>query len=129
MSDDKPPEATVNIESKLEQLAYADEDLVYVDPDKRIVVGRVQWGKNGNPKPMLMDGSVEPLEEKKERSPKDAKGDKPDRKSRVLRKRYYPWGTYRSMKRVYKIDGKPPKVEPIDTLDQVMEKALEQPFW
>ena len=33
-------------------LAFQDVDLVYVDPDARAVVGRVEWSKTGNPKSM-----------------------------------------------------------------------------
>ncbi len=104
--------------------SYADDDLVYVDPDKNTVVGRVQWSKNGNPKPLPM-ATVE----REEKTEKPAKGDKGGRPKRAPKKRYFPWGTYRSMKRVFKIEGKPPKYDPTHTLEEVMQKALEQPFW
>jgi hypothetical protein len=33
------------------------------------------------------------------------------------------------MKRVYKLEGKQPKQESQKTLDEVIEKALQEPFW
>lgn len=108
-----PPEAPVAV-------TYADDDLVYVDPDQRVVVGKVEWQINGKPKslPMKKEEQVEEAEEK---------SDKPKR--RIMRQRYYPWGTYRSMKRIYKLEGKQPKVESEKTLDEVIDKALQEPFW
>ena len=55
----------------------------------------------------------------------------PDRseKRRKQRQRYYPWGTYRSMKKIYKLEGKPKAVENLKTLDEVLERALREPFW
>ena len=105
--------------------AYKDDDLVYVDPLARTVVGIVEWDKNGKPKSMPMkDASA--VEDEDQAPEKDAKG-KPVRKRRA---RNYPWGTYRSMKRIYKLEGKPPKgPESTATLDDVIEKALKEPFW
>ncbi len=99
---------------------YIEEDLVYVDPDTRTVVGRVEWLPNGRPKalPMKMQERDDDEEEK------GVKGKRPPR-----RQRFYPWGTYRSMKRIYKLEGKQPKQESQKTLDDVMEKALREPFW
>ncbi|MDB4977940.1 MAG: hypothetical protein JWM56_126 [Candidatus Peribacteria bacterium] len=97
-------------------VTYTDEDMVYVDPELRTVVGKVEFNKNGNPKKFEM-----PIVESM------GKDGKPRKRS--LTKRYYPWGTYKSMKKVYKLEGKPPKYEPNVTLDDVIEKALEQPFW
>lgn len=104
-----------------EAAAYADDDLVYVDPEQRVVVGRVEWLANGKPKSLPMK-----KEEVAEESPEEKPG-KPKR--RVMRQRYYPWGTYRSMKRIYKLEGKQPKVESEKTLDEVIDKALREPFW
>ncbi|HVW67117.1 MAG TPA: hypothetical protein VHA78_05335 [Candidatus Peribacteraceae bacterium] len=101
---------------------YKDDDLVYVDPLKRIVVGRVEFLQSGKPKalPMKTEEDVED----------DAGDEKPVKgKKRPRRQRYYPWGTYRSMKRIYKLEGKIPKVESQKTLDEVIEKALQEPFW
>lgn len=107
--------------------AYKEDDLVYVDPDLRTVVGLVEWQPNGRPKALLMkeDEALEE-EETKEGAPRPVKGKV---RKGPPRKRYYPWGTYRSMKRVYKIEGKQPKQESQKTLDEVIEKALKEPFW
>ena len=48
---------------------------------------------------------------------------------RKRRQRYYPWGTYRSMKRVYKIDGKHRSEPSTRTFEEVIEQALKEPFW
>lgn len=106
-------------DSALPPPAYKDEDLVYVDPESKTVVGLVEFLENGKPKALAMKGA-----EKQEADEEPAKG-----RSRIRRQRYYPWGTYRSMKRVYKLEGKIPKVESQATLDQVLEKALKEPFW
>ena len=98
---------------------YKDEDLVYVDPELRVVVARVEWSKTGNPKPLAIPNKTEESDEE------DEKGAR--RKPR--RQRYYPWGTYRSMKKIYKLEGKVKNAENQKTLDEVMEKALKEPFW
>lgn len=105
---------------------YKDDDLVYVDPDTRTVVGLVEWSNAGKPKALAVKTQAveEPTEESDEKKPA-AKG----RVRKPQRQRYYPWGTYRSMKRVYKIEGKQHKVESNKTLDEVIEKALQEPFW
>jgi len=36
---------------------YKDEDLVYVDPRKRAVVGIVEWSADGNPKKLEMEST------------------------------------------------------------------------
>ncbi len=102
--------------------AYKDDDLVYVDPELRVVVGRVEFLPNGKSKPLAMKDKT--VEADAEEDPK-AKG----RGGRPRRQRYYPWGTYRSMKRIYKIEGKIPKQESQHTLDEVIEKAVKEPFW
>jgi hypothetical protein len=104
--------------------AYKDDDLVYVDPDTRTVVGMVEWNKNGNPKSMpVKEEAAAP-----EGTPAtDKKGDKKER--RRSGRKYYPWGTYKSMKNIYRLEGKQKKTEPNKTLDQVIDIALEQPFW
>lgn len=95
---------------------YRDDELVYVDPDTRTVVGRVEWSRAGNPKSMpFVHADKEPKE-------------KGERKRGGGRK-YYPWGTYRSMKGVFKIEGKQKKADSNKTLDEILPKALEQPFW
>ena len=93
---------------------YQDTDLVYVDPEDRMVVGIVEWSNTGNPKPKEMPEKV-----------KDEKGEKRFRP----KKRWYPWGTYRSMKNIYRLEGKQKKNEPSGTLDEVIPKALKDPYW
>lgn len=101
-------------------VVYNDDDLVYVNPKERIVVGKVEWTANGKPKSLAM-----PTEEEEHDEEKPQKG-----KGRPRKQRYYPWGTYRSMKRLFKIDGhRQAKPEAQKTLDEVMEKALNEPFW
>ncbi len=115
--------------------AYKEDDLVYVDPDKRMVVGLVEWQANGKPRAMLMKEyeSAEEVLVEQEAKDTSAKATPTSLKGKVRkgppRKRYYPWGTYRSMKRVYKLEGKQPKQESSQTLDEVIEKALQEPFW
>ena len=88
--------------------AYGPEELVYVDPDNRVVVGRLEWSKNGNPKPKPLVRTAE---------------DKP------TWRKFYPWGTYKSMRNVYRLEGKQGKKMPDKTLDQIIPLALEHPFW
>src|SRR3989338_2788211 len=105
-------------------IQYKDDDLVYVDPHLKIVVGLVEFTETGKSKPLAMK-TEEPVElGTDDDTKKDPKGRRP-----VRRQRYYPWGTYRSMKRIYKLEGKITKQESPYTLDQVMEKALKEPFW
>lgn len=97
---------------------YKDDDLVYVDPDTKSVVGPVEWSRNGNPKQM-------PVPAREEAPAEKGKGER----RRGSGRKFYPWGTYRSMKRVYRLEGKPAKNEPSGSLDEVIEKALKDPFW
>lgn len=109
---------------------YKDDDLVYVDPEARAVVGLVQFLPNGNSKPLAMQKPTEEVDDDEpkvvEKPTKGKPGGRPVRKPRV---RYYPWGTYRSMKKIYKIEGKIHNEPPTATLDEIMEKALKEPYW
>ncbi len=104
--------------------AYKDDDLVYVDPKLKIVVGRVEFLPNGKSKPLPIPAAEVPADDPVEGAKDEEKG-----KRRVQRQRFYPWGTYRSMKRIYKLEGKVPKEESNKTLDEVIEKAVKEPFW
>jgi hypothetical protein len=108
--------------------AFKDEDLVYVDPDTKEVVGLVEWSRSGNPRsrPIPNGGQEEEMDTGQERSEKAPKV-KP--KKRGSWRKVYPFGTYKSMKRVYQLEGKPKKSEAIKTLDEILPKALEQAFW
>lgn len=95
-------------------VTYKDDDLVYVDPENKTVVGFLQWSNNGRPKPLAVPDA--PIPEGKEAR-------------RPRRQRFYPWGTYRSMKKVFKIEGKIRAEPPTLTLDEAIEKALKEPYW
>ncbi|TSC57558.1 MAG: hypothetical protein Greene041619_1074 [Candidatus Peregrinibacteria bacterium Greene0416_19] len=95
---------------------FRDTDLVYVDPDARAVVSIVEWSRNGNPRSLTMP----------EKEAHDGKG---ERRRGSSGRKHYPWGTYRSMKNVYRLEGKQKKPEPGKTLDQVIDRALQEAFW
>lgn len=110
---------------------YKDDDLVYVDPDARVVVGLVTFMPNGMPKKMQRPSTGSATEKvlgEDETPEKKPVAGKPVRRA-PMRIRYYPWGTYRSMRKIYKLEGKQPREESPYTLDDVIEKALSQPFW
>lgn len=99
--------------------AYNDDDLVYVDPTSRTVIGRVEWSNSGKPKSLAIPTPPPDVEEEG----KD-KGRRRPRKTR-----YYPWGTYRSMKHLFKLEGKQRWEESHSSLDEAIEKAMKEPFW
>lgn len=111
MADDKTPTPAPQ---------YADTDLVYVDPDTRKVVGKVEWNKNDKPKSLAYQPSPEAVQKR---------GGKPGDEKKMRWRKFFPWGTYRSMKRIYKVDGKMKEAEPNRTLEEVLPKALNQAFW
>lgn len=123
MSEEQTPVPATDVTG-----TYKDDDLVYVDPASRTVVGRVEWNVAGRPKALQMKDDAPTDVPSEEGTPPPADKRKPMAK-RPRRIRYYPWGTYRSMKNVYKIEGKQPRHESTHTLDQVIEKALQEPFW
>jgi len=96
---------------------YRDDELVYVDPDTRTVVGRVEWDKKEQPVSKAFPKLVKK---------KDKNGQEVERQSW---RKVYPWGTYRSMRRLYKIEGKVKDPEPQKTLEEVMPRALTEAFW
>lgn len=100
---------------------YKDDDLVYVDPETRTVVGLVEFSKNDNPKSKAY---VMPPPE-----PVDPKATGKKARTGGWHRKHYPWGTYRSMKRIYKLEGKMKDAEPNRTLEEVLPKALTQAFW
>lgn len=94
---------------------YNDDDLVYVDPDEKKVIGLVEWDKMGNPKSLPVPQTEETA------------GDPHKRKRR--RRNHFPWGTYRSMKKIYRLEGKEiDKKEGGKTLDEVLTQPLEKTF-
>jgi hypothetical protein len=94
---------------------YKDDDLVYVDPETRTVVGRVEWTKNDRPKSLPYKSSKT---EKKEEAGR-----------RAYSRKHFPWGTYRSMRRIYKVEGKVKDPEPNRSLEEVLPKALKETYW
>lgn len=86
--------------------SFINDDLVYVDPETRTVIGRVEWDANGQPKSLPY---------------KSALGKEPWRT-------HYPWGTYRSMKSAFRIGGKCTEEESAlsfnDALPKLMQDAL-----
>ncbi|MDD5623276.1 MAG: hypothetical protein PHI23_01035 [Candidatus Peribacteraceae bacterium] len=95
---------------------YKDDDFVYVDPDTRTVVGLVQWSKNGTPKPL-----PRPSKEREEEGEGEEK--------RHRRKRYFPWGSYRSMKKLFHLEGKEKEAERSLPLEEALAKAQKEPYW
>ncbi len=91
--------------------------MVYVDPDTNSVIGPVEWSRNGNPKSMPVKRQLSEADAEKEVS----------RRGRW--RKFYPFGTYKSMKNVFKVAGKQKRKDPNHTLEEVLPKALEQAFW
>jgi hypothetical protein len=82
---------------------YQDDDLVYVDPDARTVVGKVEMGKNDQPKSLLFQ---------------QKEGEKKSWRT------YYPWGTYKSMKGAFRLEGKRTEENLGRTLDDTLPLLL-----
>ncbi len=102
--------------------AYRDDELVYVDPETRTVVGRVEWNKDGmKPKSRTYSPPVAP--------PKASGQQEASTTLRRLWRKYFPWGTYRSMKRVYRLEGKGKAAEPQRELEDVLPRALSDAYW
>ncbi len=92
---------------------YTDRDLVYVDPESKQVIGHVEWSRTGSPKSMPFVKQATP--EKEERGGK--------------RRSVYPWGTLKSMKGAFRLEGKQKKGDNGKTLEEILPKALAQAFW
>ena len=97
---------------------YQDDDFVYVDPEKRKVMGYVEWIAEGKAKPLYKEDDEE------QNVNTDKKG-KPRRK----KKRALPWGTFRSMKKLHRIGGKEKEAEKYITLDEAMKKSETEAYW
>lgn len=97
---------------------FRDDDLVYADPDRRVIVGRVEFAKNGNAKPLQVPDLPEVP---------DAKT--PKRAGKPPRKRYYPWGTYKTMRKLYRIDGGVEEQERNIPLEDAIMRSMKEPFW
>ena len=112
-----PTPAPVPAPVSVQDIAFQDDDLVYVDPDTNSVIGRVEWSRNGNPKSMPVNRQLSEADQVKEVS------------KRGRYRKVYPWGTYRSMKNVFKVAGKQKRKDPNHTLEEVLPKALAEAFW
>jgi len=101
---------------------FKDDDFVYVDPAKRLVISLVDWDKDGN---ALEKEWPYELKEKPEVQEDDG------RKRRKPRLRYYPWGSYRSMCKLYKLKGKLKDKDTEDyiPLEDAISKLQENPYW
>jgi len=99
---------------------YADSDFLYFDTRTRTVIGPVQWTPLGNVKPL--ERPLEPDRPQKEGAP-------PRRIHRSREKEYYIWGSYRSLKRLYNLEGKPKNVERTQTLDEAMARSSTEAYW
>ncbi len=89
---------------------YRDDELVYVDPDNRTIIGPVEWSRIGNPKSLQVPEKETEME----------KG-----KRRRSERKYYPWGTFRSMKHAF-LEGKKKGVGGMN-FDDALTKVLRFP--
>ncbi len=106
---------------------YKDDDLVYVDPDQKKVIGKVEFGKNDKPKSLAYKPIVVAP---KAPDAAPAKGGKPDKKERgQFWRKFYPFGTYKSMRKIYKLEGKVKEAEPNRTFEEVLPRALSEAYW
>ena len=100
-------------------VAYNDDDLVYVDPKLKLVIGPIEYDKKGA---VLKKEMV--IEHKD-----DAEDDGAKKRRRKPKKRYYPWCSYKTAKKVYRIEGKQSDHEEYKSFDDVLKLALKEPFW
>jgi hypothetical protein len=98
--------------------------LVYVDPNARTIVGPVEWLPTGKPKKVPMAPIV-----RVEREPKPDEKDRPVRPRREPKERFYPWCSYRTAKKVYRVAGKEREPERTQPFEEALQKALQEPYW
>ncbi len=91
------------------QAAYRDDELVYIDPDSRSVIGPIEWSRNGNPKSLPVPIPPKETEEKKGR--------------RRNERKYFPWGTYRSMKHAFNLEGKQKRISEGIPIDEAIARS------
>lgn len=106
-----------------DEVTYSDDDMVYVDPKKKLVIGKVEWTK---------DGVVKKKEMPADSAPEDF-GDEDDdgkkKRKRKPKKRYYPACSYRTAKRSFHVEGKYKEGEEYGKFDDILKKALADPYW
>lgn len=109
----------------MEALEYQDSDFIYVDPETRTVVGKVEWDANGFPK-----SKKKVFVEKLDKDGNKLLG-KDGKERRKPRERNYPWGTFKSMCAMFKLKGKGKDKETDDyiQLEEAISKSMEQPYW
>ncbi len=95
---------------------YADSDFVYYDPETRAVIGPVQWSAAGTPKPL-------------ERPPRKEEAGVEGRRRFSRRKEYYSWGSYRSLKHLFNLEGKQKEAERTQTLNEAIGRAMNEAYW
>jgi hypothetical protein len=103
---------------------FSADDFVYVDPDLKVAICLVEWDKDGNAKPREW-----PRVEKKPTG--DADDSAPRKTFRKPKVRYYPWGSYKTMCKLYKLQGKvkDKEVEDYIKLDEAISKLEKEPYW
>lgn len=94
---------------------YKETDFVYVDVPNKKIIGLVEWDKNGNAvkKEYVVAETA------------DEDGKKRVRKS----KRFYPWCSVLTAKRVYNVAGKYIEENDYESFDEVFSKALKETYW
>ena len=100
---------------------FSANDFVYVDPDTKVALCLVEWDKAGNAKPKEWPRVEKPVESA-------------ENERKVFRKpkiRYYPWGSYKTMCKLYKLKGKvkDKEVEDYIQLDEAIGKLQKDPYW
>ena len=106
---------------------YNDDDLVYIDTENKKVIGPVEWEKDGSVKRKEKVEVVEHHDEEVEGEKEKGKGKGRPRRSK--RKSYYPWGSFRTAKKLYHVNGKFKEEEVVRELNEAMELALKEPYW
>ena len=102
--------------STIEDKTYNDDDLVYVDAQKKVIIGPVEWDNTGNA-----------VKKQNVYVPKE--GEDEDAKKRRTFIKYFPWCSYKTAKRVYHIEGKYVEQGEYESFDVILEKALKEPYW
>jgi hypothetical protein len=82
---------------------YSDDDLVYADPDKKEIIGKVEFDANGKPKQLVY--------------PRDEEG-------RVHWRKFFPWGTFKSMENAWMRKGGNSDSNDESTFDDALGKLL-----
>jgi hypothetical protein len=82
---------------------FNDDDMVYVDPDTKTVIGKVEYDSDGKPKSLKYDKKGEGLQ---------------------TWRKFYPWGSYKSMKRTFRLEGKRTEEDGESSFDSALSKLL-----